>query len=218
MMTKIFHPNVSTAGEICVNTLKKDWQSTFGIAHILVTVKCLLIYPNPESALDEEAGKLLLENYDDYCSRARLITSVHAKTRPAEFGDAEPVASGSKTKASATAKASAPVSSIAADTAALPSILALAGGAATPPVPTQRVVSASHSSENGDMTPATSKDKVKAERHQSPAPLGTADGNVASAPARDASAAPAPAAAKAIKRGATGTAGVEKKKKALKRL
>lgn len=76
--TKIFHPNVSSAGEICVNTLKKDWQSSFGIAHILVTVKCLLIYPNPESALDEEAGKLLLENYDSYSSRAKLITSVHA--------------------------------------------------------------------------------------------------------------------------------------------
>jgi len=76
--TKIFHPNVSSAGEICVNTLKKDWQSSFGIGHILVTVKCLLIYPNPESALDEEAGKLLLENYDSYCSRAKLITSVHA--------------------------------------------------------------------------------------------------------------------------------------------
>ena len=76
--TKIFHPNVSSAGEICVNTLKKDWQSSFGIAHILVTVKCLLIYPNPESALNEEAGKLLLENYNSYCSRARLITSVHA--------------------------------------------------------------------------------------------------------------------------------------------
>ena len=79
--TKIFHPNVSTAGEICVNTLKKDWKSEYGIGHILVTVKCLLIYPNPESALDEEAGKLLLENYDDYCSRARLITSVHATPR-----------------------------------------------------------------------------------------------------------------------------------------
>ena len=58
--------------------MKKDWQSSFGIGHILVTVKCLLIYPNPESALDEEAGKLLLENYDSYCSRAKLITSVHA--------------------------------------------------------------------------------------------------------------------------------------------
>ncbi len=76
--TKIFHPNVSTVGEICVNTLKKDWKSSYGIGHILVTVKCLLIYPNPESALDEEAGKLLLEDYNSYCERAKLITSVHA--------------------------------------------------------------------------------------------------------------------------------------------
>lgn len=28
-------------------------------------IRCLLIYPNPESALDEEAGKLLLEAYED---------------------------------------------------------------------------------------------------------------------------------------------------------
>ncbi|KAG6902653.1 hypothetical protein C0995_013778, partial [Termitomyces sp. Mi166 len=79
--TKIFHPNVSNIGEICVNTLKKDWKPTYGIEHILVTVKCLLIYPNPESALDEEAGKLLLENYQSYCDRAKLITSVHATPR-----------------------------------------------------------------------------------------------------------------------------------------
>ena len=76
--TKIFHPNVSSAGEICVNTLKKDWKSSYGIGHILVTIKCLLIYPNPDSALDEEAGKLLQENYESYCERAKLITSVHA--------------------------------------------------------------------------------------------------------------------------------------------
>jgi hypothetical protein len=31
------------------------------------TIKCLLIYPNPESALDEEAGKQLLADYDGYC-------------------------------------------------------------------------------------------------------------------------------------------------------
>ncbi|KZV87298.1 hypothetical protein EXIGLDRAFT_723837 [Exidia glandulosa HHB12029] len=87
--TKIFHPNVSKSGEICVNTLKKDWKPTYGIAHILVTIKCLLIFPNPESALDEEAGKLLLEGYEDFCSRARIITSVHAtpKTRPPEFDE-----------------------------------------------------------------------------------------------------------------------------------
>ena len=43
------------------------------------TIKCLLIYPNPESALNEEAGRLLLEHYDDYSSRARMMTTIHAK-------------------------------------------------------------------------------------------------------------------------------------------
>ena len=38
-----------------------------------------MIYPNPESALNEEAGRLLLEHYDDYSSRARMMTTIHAK-------------------------------------------------------------------------------------------------------------------------------------------
>jgi len=79
-LTKIFHPNVSARGEICVNTLKRDWKPDLGIKHILLTVKCLLIVPNPESALNEEAGKLLLERYDDYCSRAKLFTEIHARS------------------------------------------------------------------------------------------------------------------------------------------
>lgn len=43
------------------------------------TVKCLLIVPNAESALNEEAGKLLLEHYDDYSSRAKMMTEIHAQ-------------------------------------------------------------------------------------------------------------------------------------------
>ena len=45
----------------------------------LQTIKCLLIYPNPESALNEEAGKLLQERYDDYSSHARMMTEIHAR-------------------------------------------------------------------------------------------------------------------------------------------
>ncbi|KAL5637435.1 hypothetical protein ACGC1H_004007 [Rhizoctonia solani] len=87
MLTKIFHPNVSRSGEICVNTLKKDWKATYGLGHVLVTIKCLLIVPNAESALDEEAGKLLLEDWDEFCARARMWCSVHAmpKVVPVEF-------------------------------------------------------------------------------------------------------------------------------------
>lgn len=35
--------------------------------------------PNAESALNEEAGKLLLEHYDDYFQRAKMMTEIHAQ-------------------------------------------------------------------------------------------------------------------------------------------
>ena len=34
-LTRIFHPNISKSGEICVNTLKKDWRKDLGIGHVL---------------------------------------------------------------------------------------------------------------------------------------------------------------------------------------
>ncbi|CAI5734048.1 unnamed protein product [Hyaloperonospora brassicae] len=90
-LTKIFHPNVSQpAGEICVNTLKKDWQPMLGLAHVLQVVRCLLIVPFPESSLNDEAGKLFLESYDEYARRAKLWTSIHAPKRSAlTNGDTE---------------------------------------------------------------------------------------------------------------------------------
>ncbi|XP_018591744.1 ubiquitin-conjugating enzyme E2 S isoform X2 [Scleropages formosus] len=81
-LTKIFHPNVGHKGEICVNVLKRDWRAELGLRHVLLTIKCLLIHPNPESALNEEAGRLLLEDYAEYASRARLLTEIHAMGTP----------------------------------------------------------------------------------------------------------------------------------------
>lgn len=88
-LTKIFHPNVSSSGEICVNVLKKDWKPDLGIKHILITVKCLLIHPNPESALNEDAGKLLLEQYEAFCSRAKMMTEIYARPVVAPSGNSD---------------------------------------------------------------------------------------------------------------------------------
>ncbi|CAN6443289.1 unnamed protein product [Victoria cruziana] len=81
-LTKIFHPNIATNGEICVNTLKKDWNPSLGLRHVLIVVRCLLIEPFPESALNDPAAKLLLEDYDEYARHARLYTGIHARPRP----------------------------------------------------------------------------------------------------------------------------------------
>ena len=56
--TKIYHPNVSLKGEICVNTLKRDWNADVSLSHVLQIIRCLLIVPFPESSLNDEAGKV----------------------------------------------------------------------------------------------------------------------------------------------------------------
>lgn len=81
-LTRIFHPNVAPGtGEVCVNTLKRDWRPELGLEHALLAVKCLLIAPNPESALNAEAAALLRDRYDDYFARAKLLADIHARPR-----------------------------------------------------------------------------------------------------------------------------------------
>ena len=85
-LTKIYHPNVAQdSGEICVNTLKKDWSEDVGLSRIMKVIWCLLVVPFPESSLNDEAGKLFMDSYDDYAKKAKLMTRIHAiKTKPSE--------------------------------------------------------------------------------------------------------------------------------------
>ena len=61
--------------------MKKDWKKEYGILHVLSVIKCLLIHPNPASALNEEAGKLLLEQYEEFAKHAKMMTEVHARPK-----------------------------------------------------------------------------------------------------------------------------------------
>lgn len=40
-LTKAFHPNISEAGDICVNVLKRDWKPDLGIRHVLLVGELL---------------------------------------------------------------------------------------------------------------------------------------------------------------------------------
>lgn len=78
--TPIFHPNVDpqTLG-VCVETLKRDWDSKLTLRHVLVTISCLLIQPNPDSALNAEAGALIQDDYESFARQAEMMTSIHAR-------------------------------------------------------------------------------------------------------------------------------------------
>ncbi|KAG9187015.1 ubiquitin-conjugating enzyme E2 S [Alternaria panax] len=87
-LTRLWHPNIDEAtGAVCVETLKRDWSPQLKLRDVLVTISCLLIQPNPASALNEAAGKLAVEDWDGYCRRARLMAGIHAEV-PRDLVDA----------------------------------------------------------------------------------------------------------------------------------
>lgn len=48
------------------------------------TIRCLLIVPFPESALNEEAGRLFMDSFDEFCKQAKICTQVHAMPAQAD--------------------------------------------------------------------------------------------------------------------------------------
>ena len=77
--TRIYHPNVDEkTGVVCLDTLKRDWVPTLTLKDILITISCLLIQPNPDSALNAPAGSLIQEDYDLFTRQAQLMASIHA--------------------------------------------------------------------------------------------------------------------------------------------
>ncbi len=77
--TRIYHPNIEeSTGAVCLETLKRDWESNLTLKDILITISCLLIQPNPDSALNAAAGALIQEDYEGFATQARLMTRIHA--------------------------------------------------------------------------------------------------------------------------------------------
>jgi ubiquitin-conjugating enzyme E2 S len=72
-LTKIYHPNVADNGDICVNTLKKDWTTDVTLKHIFQVIKCLLIVPFPESSLNCEAGKIMQHDFFSFITYGRTV-------------------------------------------------------------------------------------------------------------------------------------------------
>lgn len=56
--------------------------------------------PFPESALNEEAGRLFMESYDDYHNQAKIYTNIHAKPNAKQLEVMNSLGSKSKAKAS----------------------------------------------------------------------------------------------------------------------
>jgi ubiquitin-conjugating enzyme (huntingtin interacting protein 2) len=78
-LTRVYHPNVSSAsGAICLDILKDAWSPVLTLKSTLISLQSLLCSPEPNDPQDAEVAKHYLTSRSSFEETARYWTHTYA--------------------------------------------------------------------------------------------------------------------------------------------